>query len=184
MMRPLWPSHRERCYGHVPAARLSSRRSSLKMVRWTILFALGQTAAHPRQHASHARGRKSRPSFNSFFCADDRGTSALEFAIVGPIFLLFMIGLTYTCLLLFTQASMQYAVEAGARCASIQTNVCTSSSTIVSYTRANYLGPIVAPSFAYSTPACGHQVSSTTSFDFDLRWLRVTLPLSATACYP
>ena len=115
---------------------------------------------------------------------EDGGATAVEFALVGPIFLLFMIGLIYTCMVFFTMGSMQYAVEAGARCASIQTTVCTSSATIVSYTQSQYLGPLVSPTFTYSTPACGHQVSSTTSFDFNIGWYKATVPLSAQACYP
>ena len=115
---------------------------------------------------------------------DECGAAALEFGIVGPIFMLFMIGTAYTCMMLFAESSMQYAVEAGARCASVQTTVCTSSSAITTVAQNNYYGPVVSPTFTYSTPACGHQVSGTTTFGYNFGYLNLSVPLSATACYP
>ena len=115
---------------------------------------------------------------------DESGAAALEFAVVGPVFLLFMIGIAYSCMLLFTESSMQYAVEAGARCASVQTTVCTGSSTITTYAQNAYYGPIVSPNFTYATAACGHQVSSTVTFGYNFGYLNLSVPLSATACYP
>jgi Flp pilus assembly protein TadG len=114
----------------------------------------------------------------------DSGATALEFAIVGPIFLLFMVGIAYTCMVLFAESSMQYAVEAGARCASVQTTVCTNSSAITTFARNAYYGPIVDPTFTYATATCGHQVSSTTTFGYNFGYLNLSVPLSATACYP
>lgn len=115
---------------------------------------------------------------------DARGATAVEFAIVGPVFLLFMLGLTYTGMLLFANGSLQYAVQAGARCASIQTAVCSDSATTISYTKTKYYGPILNPTFTYSTPTCGHQLTSTTNFGFNFGLVNMTVPLSAKACYP
>jgi Flp pilus assembly protein TadG len=116
--------------------------------------------------------------------ADQRGTSALEFAIVGPVFLSLIVGLIYGCLLLFTMASMQYAVEEGSRCASVKTTICTSSASIIAYTQAAYLGPFTVPSFTSTTAACGHSVTGSTNFAFDIGLAGLTVPLSATACFP
>lgn len=115
---------------------------------------------------------------------DECGAAALEFGIVGPIFMLFMIGSMYTCMMLFAESSMQYAVEAGARCASVQTTVCTDSSSTTTFAQNAYYGPIVSPAFTYATPACGHQVSSTTTFGYNFGYLNLSVPLTATACYP
>jgi Flp pilus assembly protein TadG len=115
---------------------------------------------------------------------DTSGAAALEFAIVGPVFILFMIGTVYTCMMLFAESSMQYAVEAGARCASIQTTVCTSSSTTTTYAQNAYYGPLISPTFTYATPACGHQVNSTVTFGYNFGYLNLSVPLTATACYP
>jgi Flp pilus assembly protein TadG len=118
------------------------------------------------------------------FAKDQHGATAVEFAIVGPVFLLLVIGMIYTCMLLFSMASMQYAVEEGARCASVKTTVCTDSASIVAYTQNAYYGPLNSPTFTYSTPACGHQVSSSTNFAFDIGLSTLTVPLAATACFP
>ena len=114
----------------------------------------------------------------------DRGTAAVEFAIVGPIFLMLIIGLIYTCMLLFTMGSMQFAVEEGARCASVQTTVCTNNATTISHALGAYYGPIAAPTFTSSLAACGHVVSSTTSFSFNMGLSSVNVPLTATSCFP
>jgi len=115
---------------------------------------------------------------------DQDGAAALEFGIVGPIFLLFMIGTAYTCMMLFAESSMQFAAEAGARCASVQTTVCTSSSAITTYAQNAYYGPVVNPTFTYAVASCGHQVSSSTTFGYNFGYLNLSVPLTATACYP
>ena len=57
------------------------------------------------------------------FLRDPSGSSAVEFAVVGPVFLMLVIGMMYGCLMIFSTASLHYAVEEGARCASIRTTV-------------------------------------------------------------
>jgi len=114
----------------------------------------------------------------------DNGAAALEFAIVGPIFTAMLFGIVYLGLLLFSMASMHFAVEEGARCASVKTTVCNSSSATINYTKAAYYGPVTTPSFVYADAACGHSVSSSTSFAFFIGVTTLTVPLSATACYP
>lgn len=112
------------------------------------------------------------------------GASAVEFAIVGPVFLMLTVGLFYICLLLFCMGSMQYAVEEGARCASVKTTICTDSNSTVTYAQAAYFGPVTAPTFTYTAAPCGHSVSSSTNFAVNLILTTLTVPLSATACYP
>ena len=116
--------------------------------------------------------------------ADERGSPAVEFALVGPVFLLLMVGTIYVGLLLFSAGSMQYAVEEGARCASVKTTICTNSAATITYTTAADYGPIIAPTFTTSTPACGHAVTGTANFTFDFGLRTLTVPLSATSCFP
>ena len=117
------------------------------------------------------------------FLRDPSGSSAVEFAFVGPVFLMLVIGMMYGCLMIFSTASLHYAVEEGARCASIRTTVCTDSASTISYTQTAYNGPD-APTFTYATPACGHAVTGTTTFNFNMAVKSWSVPLSATACYP
>jgi hypothetical protein len=115
---------------------------------------------------------------------DNRGTAAVEFAIVGPIFLSLTVGMIYVCMLMFSMASLQYAVEEGARCASVKTLVCTSNSVTQTHALNAYFGPLISPTFTSTTAACGHQVTGTATFSLNTGLRRISVPLSATSCFP
>jgi len=116
---------------------------------------------------------------------DERGTTAIEFAIVGPIFIMLIIGIMYLCMCLAVVGSMHYAVEEGARCASVKTTVCSDQSTTVSYTQSHYFGPSTLPTFTYNAAAaCGHSVSGTISYVLDVGLKQFTVPITASACFP
>ena len=114
---------------------------------------------------------------------DERGTSAVEFAIVSPIFIALVIGILYLGACLFLLGSLHYAVEEGARCASVKTTVCKDSVTTLAYTQSHYFGPS-SPTFSYSIGACGYSVGASIKYDLQLGLTKVTIPLSATACFP
>jgi Flp pilus assembly protein TadG len=115
---------------------------------------------------------------------DESGTTAVEFAIVAPVFILLSIGLIYLCLGLYAVGSLQYAVEEAARCKSVKTTVCPDSSSTVSYAKSNYYGAGTAPSFSYAASGCGNTVSAALSYVVDLGLTKVTVPLAASACFP
>ena len=121
---------------------------------------------------------------NRHFIPDDTGAAAIEFAIVGPVFLLLVIGLIYGCFMLFGIASLHFAVEEGARCASVKTTVCTNSDTTLDYTRTAYYGPLMSPAFTYAKQACGYAITGTANFNFNIGVVNVPVPLRATACFP
>lgn len=114
---------------------------------------------------------------------DRRGTTAIEFAIVAPVFIMLVIGLIYMCLVLFEVGSLHYAVEEGARCASVKSTVCTDSSAIVAYTKNHYFGP-TSPTFTPASAACGNSVTGSTNLKMDLGLVTLTIPITATACFP
>lgn len=118
------------------------------------------------------------------FLRDAGGTSAIEFAFVGPVFLLLVIGMMYGCMLLYSMASLHYAVEEGARCASVKATVCTDSTSTISYTQTAFNGGAITPTFTYATPTCGKAVTGTATFTFNMGVATWDVPLSATACYP
>lgn len=115
---------------------------------------------------------------------DAGGSAAVEFAIVGPVFLTLTVGMIYTCLLLFSMGSMQYAVEEGARCASVQTLVCTDATSTQSHAQAAYYGPFTAPTFTSTNAACGHKVSASSTFSLNIVVTSISVPLTATSCFP
>jgi Flp pilus assembly protein TadG len=115
---------------------------------------------------------------------DARGTAAVEFALVAPVFVGLAVGTFYICLCLFLTGSLHYAVEQAARCASVNTTVCSNSSAIVTYAQNNYFGPGGSPNFTYAVAGCGNSVTASMNYVLDVGLRRFTIPVSATACFP
>ena len=115
---------------------------------------------------------------------DQQGTTAVEFAIVAPVFIALLIGTLALCVAFFLIGSMHFAVEDAARCASVNTAVCADSPTTVAYAKSRYYGPNVSPTFTYAAAACGSSVTGTISYSMDVGFRTFTIPVSATACFP
>jgi Flp pilus assembly pilin Flp len=116
---------------------------------------------------------------------NNRGTSAVEYALVAPVFIGLVVSAFYFYMGLFLVGSLHYAVEEGARCASVRTSLCSDNSTIISYTKSHYYGPPASPTFTY-TPnlPCGNSVSASVNFVANLGLQTVTIPITASACFP
>jgi Flp pilus assembly protein TadG len=114
---------------------------------------------------------------------DERGTTAVEFAIVGPLFIALVIGMLYLCMCLFVIGSLHYAVQEGARCASVRTTVCRDDTSIVSYAQSRYFGPS-SPTFTFSAAACGNSVNGSINYVIELGLTQVIVPITANACFP
>jgi TadE-like protein len=112
------------------------------------------------------------------------GAGALEFALVLPAFILMVVGGIHAALMVFTVASMHFAVEDGARCASVQTTVCADAPSTVAFTKAHYFGPSAPPAFAYSATGCGHTVNAAVTYVFNVGLAQRNVPLTASACFP
>jgi Flp pilus assembly protein TadG len=115
---------------------------------------------------------------------DARGTAAVEFACVAPVFIMLVVGIFYLSLTLFLTGSLHYAVERAARCASVQAPACTGSNTVVSYAQSSYFGPGGTPNFTSAAAACGNSVSATMNYVLNTGLHQFTIPVSATACFP
>ncbi len=116
------------------------------------------------------------------------GTTAVETAIVLPAFLLLLFAVIEGGLLFWTQTTLQFAVEAAARCAAVNTTECASTSAIQSYAASQSadMGVTVSSSsFKPSQPSCGHQVSVSYPFSFIVSELfSGTITLNAQSCHP
>jgi len=119
----------------------------------------------------------------SLFRRED-GTTAVEFAIIAPVFILLLLGTIAFCFALFLVGSLHYAVEDGARCASVKTTICSDAATTIAYTQSRYLGPNVSPTFTYASVACGNSVSASVTYSVDVGFKTFVIPISATACFP
>ncbi|WP_082747693.1 TadE/TadG family type IV pilus assembly protein [Bradyrhizobium macuxiense] len=118
---------------------------------------------------------------------DRRGTSALEFGLIAPLFFAFVFGIIEVGLLLWTQAGLQHGVEIAARCASVNTTLCPTSKpdVITTYASQQAFGlSLPASTFTYASPACGNQVSASYQFQFPQVLNMAPLTLTAAACFP
>jgi hypothetical protein len=80
---------------------------------------------------------------------------------------------------------MHYAVEEGARCASVRKTVCSDEDATIAYTKAHYFGPGGVPTFAYDpAAACGHSVTASISYVVNMGLKTVSVPITAAACFP
>ncbi|WP_166294190.1 MULTISPECIES: TadE/TadG family type IV pilus assembly protein [unclassified Bradyrhizobium] len=115
---------------------------------------------------------------------DQGGTTAVEFALIAPILIALLVGTITLCVGLFLIGSLHFAVEDGARCASVKTTVCSDAATTVAYTKSRYFGPDVSPTFTYTAAACGNSVSASVNYSMNVGSRTLVIPISATACFP
>lgn len=115
---------------------------------------------------------------------DDGGTNAVEFALVAPVFLLLMVGFISMCLALFSMGSLQFAVEGGARCAAVQTTVCTDEAAIESYIESHYYGVSISPSYSHDVKDCGTYVSASFTYTLNIYTTQLSIPIEVSACHP
>jgi Flp pilus assembly protein TadG len=115
---------------------------------------------------------------------NDRGATAVEFAIIAPVVVMLLVGTVNLSLMLLSIGSMHFAVEDAARCASARPTVCGNSASIVAYAQTRYSGSLIAPVFTYAAATCGNKVSATITYNFDVVMFQQAVPLSATSCFP
>jgi Flp pilus assembly protein TadG len=124
---------------------------------------------------------------------DQQGTTAVEFALVAPVFIALLVGTIALCICLFLVGSLHYAVEEGARCASVKTACADASGNpdaiaTVAYAQSHYFGPAVSPTFTYTydatAGACGNKVSGSINYSINVGFKTFVVPISASACFP
>jgi len=120
------------------------------------------------------------------------GSEAVEFALVLPAFLIFVLGLVDCGRLLWTNGTLAHAVESASRCAVVNTSICGTTATVQAYavTQAWGLG-LTSSAFTVVTTTCGTRVNGTVNFTFFIPWFFGSSPvgsgnamiLNAMACY-
>ncbi|HVC54120.1 MAG TPA: TadE/TadG family type IV pilus assembly protein [Stellaceae bacterium] len=128
----------------------------------------------------------------------ERGVAALEFAFVLPVLLLIAFGLIDFSRVIWWHTTLNYAVQAAARCGAISPTLCKASNGTVSVAgyaaREAYALPVSASNFTVtsSTTICNGlagvrvQTSGTGvhfTYLFPL-FAAYSGPLTASACYP
>jgi uncharacterized membrane protein len=125
------------------------------------------------------------------------GVETIEFALVSIALFTFLLGVVEFGRLYWTQSELQYAAEAGARCATV--NCCsgapascggsTGNAGIQNFTVDQLLGMSVPSgdlsNFLVSAAACGNQVSFTYTFHFIVSGLlpQAGIDLNTVACH-
>ncbi len=115
-----------------------------------------------------------------------RGTVAIEFALLLPALLLFILGIADVGRLIWTQTTLDRAVEAAARCAVVDATTCGNATLTATYAVGQAFGLTIASSaFTVTTPACGTRVAVTMPFTLIIPWITTSrITLAANACYP
>lgn len=128
----------------------------------------------PRNHARSDRRR--------------RGSAAIEYALILPAVLLFVIGIIDTGRLIWTYTTLSRAAEAAARCAAVDTTQCGTVAQVQSYAASQAFGlTIDTGAFTVTTADCGIQVKGAYDFTYAIPAFTKdfgTITLTATACYP
>jgi Flp pilus assembly protein TadG len=117
--------------------------------------------------------------------ASTTGSAVVEFAMIAPIMIMMVIGGIYMSMLGYTANSLHFAVEAAARCASVNTTVCTNATTTQAFASSRFVNLGGDPvTFTYTTPTCGKQVEAAMVFVLNTGISQYRVPLNATACFP
>ena len=120
------------------------------------------------------------------------GTTAVEFALLAIPFLLLVTGTMDATRFVWTNFSLQYAVEATARCVAVNTATCDSKADVQTYASAAMTAPGAA-AFTYTAAATcsnglisvnGSQVSGTMTFFFTVTGFPTSVTLTAQSCRP
>jgi Flp pilus assembly protein TadG len=136
----------------------------------------------PRPSFRRRAGRGAAPAPALLRRACD-GVAAIELAILLPVFLVMFLGVIEFGRMMWTQASLQAAVETAARCLAVGS--CSNAQTAVDNQMAGYGYAATQPTVSASTSGCGSQVSATLRFTFVVHGLFPWSPtLSAFSCYP
>ena len=115
------------------------------------------------------------------------GTTAVETAIIFPAFFLLLFGIIEGGILFWTQSTLQFAVEAAARCAVVNATTCGTTSAIQNYALSQATGLTVdSSSFSVTQPqGCAQKVSISYAFASVVpQLIPWTITLNAQSCHP
>jgi Flp pilus assembly protein TadG len=121
------------------------------------------------------------------------GAATVEAAVVLVPFLLLLFGMIEGGLLIWSQSTLQFAVEDAARCAAVNSSLCGDTAAIQSYAASRVVGlPVTAASFTVTQPACGTPTGAQVSIIYPYSSNGFIVPklfsgainLNASSCHP
>lgn len=120
------------------------------------------------------------------FIVDRCGATAVEFALVFPLFVALVVVTIQCGMVLWTQFALQHATQEAVRCATVAESGCTSTDGIQNYATTQAYGlSIPKATFVVSVQNCGNQVSADYLYTFFTSYLgSPSTTLHAQSCYP
>ena len=122
----------------------------------------------------------------SFFPRGRKGAVAIEYALLLPALLLFVVGIMETGRIIWTQTTLDRAVEAAARCGAVDQTTCATTIATAQYAVTQAFGlKIAVAAFTVTKPACGVSVTAAFTYNFVIPLVAPkAMTLNAQACYP
>src|SRR5262249_7256795 len=122
------------------------------------------TKTADRLHVHNFSNRADQMTWN-IFRRDQRGASAVEFALTVPVFLALVFAIVDGAMLMWTQLGLQHGAEMAARCAAVNATTCGTDSNITSYAAGQAYGLGVSSSvYSVSTATCGKTVTASYTY--------------------
>jgi Flp pilus assembly protein TadG len=115
---------------------------------------------------------------------DLRGSTGSEFALILAPLVLLLFGILEFGRVLYYQNALHYSVQAAARCASIDTTTCSSTTQTQSYAAGISAAGFDSSVFTATAPACGNNVAASYPMTLLIPFVNVSLTLTANYCYP
>ena len=115
---------------------------------------------------------------------DRAGAIAIEFAILGPVLLVLLIGIIEFGRMLWVENALQYAVAQASRCMTVDVSVCGSTRETQDFAASNSGMSFPSAIFLVGPAACGNQVSASYPFTFAAGLFPYAITLVAQSCYP
>ncbi len=114
------------------------------------------------------------------------GTTAVEFAMTAPLYLMVAVGILQLSLYLWTVLGLAHAVDMSARCAAIGSSTCVDVAATQTFAAMQAYGLTVEPSrFTVTKEACGQSVAIVYDYSIAIPMLpAMTLPVDARSCIP
>jgi len=115
---------------------------------------------------------------------DRAGATAVEFAILGPLLLVLLIGIIEFGRMLWVENALQYAVAQAARCMTVDTSVCGSTRETQDFAASSSGMSFPTSIFLVGPAACGNKVTASYPFTFAAGLFPYAITLDAQSCYP
>jgi Flp pilus assembly pilin Flp len=126
-----------------------------------------------------------RRSIRSRFLREERGATAVEFALVIGFAVAAVLGIINGGLLFYSYANLHMAAENTARWASIRATVDgVTPASVQAEGEGYYLGATAEPTFTVADAACGVQVTASATFSLMLGLGSAPVEMNAAACQP